>query len=125
MTRVMQTPVLALIFFCAATSGTTTAQYATVEIAKIRVVSALSGTVRDPSGAPIQGATVAEISPDGKVIIQTTTTDQAGTFAIVSTAKKKVYDLRISSAGFNPLIVHLRVSKWTKKLLSLKLELST
>ena len=99
-----------------------------VEIGKIQVVKAISGVVRDPNGAPVSGATVAVVSSDGKTVIQSTTTDQAGTFAIVPTAKKKVYDLKISFdkfAGFNPLIVHVSVSRWTKKLLNLKLELST
>ena len=87
--------------------------------------NALSGIVRDPSGAPLTGATVAEVSQDGTVI-ESTTTDQVGSFAIVPRAKKKVYDLKISlDPNFNPLIVHVRVSRWTKKLLDLKLEVST
>jgi hypothetical protein len=88
-------------------------------------VHALSGVVRDPNGAPLPGATVAELSQDGNVIASAIT-DQSGSFAIVPEAKKRVYDLKISlDPNFNPLIVHVRVSNWTKKLLNLKLELST
>ena len=31
----------------------------------------------------------------------------------------------ISSNGFNPLVVHVRVSQWTKKVLDLRPEIST
>jgi len=100
-------------------------QRAVVEIDKVQVVNALSGVVRDPNGAPLPGATVAEVSQDGNVI-ESTTTDQGGSFAIVPRAKRKVYDLKISlDPNFNPLTVHVRVSRWTKKLLDLKLEIST
>jgi hypothetical protein len=129
MTYAMRMPALALILFLGGTSGLAIAQgRVVVEIDKVQVVHAISGIVRDPSGTPVSGATVSEISPDRKTVIQSTTTDQRGSFVIVPTAKKKVYDLRISfdkSPGFNPLIVHVRVSKWTKKLLDLKLYIST
>jgi hypothetical protein len=117
-------PALALISL-AGTASPTIAQRYTVEIGKVQVVSALSGVVRDANGAPIPGATVAEVSQDGNVI-QSTTTDQGGSFAIVPRAKKKVYDLKISlDPNFNPLIVHVKVSKWTRKLLDLRLEIAT
>lgn len=125
MTFVKSTPVLAFMLFLVGTSSPTTAQRTVVEIDKVQVANALSGIVRDPSGAPLPGVTVAEVSQDGSVI-ESTTTDQAGSFAIVPRAKKKVYNLKISlDPNFNPLIVHVRVSRWTKKLLDLKLEVST
>ncbi len=65
-------------------------------------------------------------SPRMELLLRARTTDQVGSFAIVPRAKKKVYDLKISlDPNFNPLIVHVRVSRWTKKLLDLKLEVST
>jgi len=125
MSHVTKKPVLALILSLAGTASPTMAQRNTVEIGKVQVVSALSGVVRDANGVPIPGATVAEVSQDGNVI-QSTTTDQGGNFAIVPRAKKKVYDLKISlDPNFNPLIVHVKVSRWTKKLLDLKLEIAT
>lgn len=38
----------------------------TIEIVKVQVVKSLSGIVHDSNGAPIAGATVSEISADGK-----------------------------------------------------------
>jgi len=125
MIRIPLKPALALILSLAGTASPTMAQRALIEIDRVQVANALSGIVRDPSGAPLTGATVAEVSQDGTVI-ESTTTDQVGSFAIVPRAKKKVYDLKISlDPNFNPLIVHVRVSRWTKKLLDLKLEVST
>jgi carboxypeptidase family protein len=120
--------VLALIAFLARVSSPVSAQRVIVEIDKIQVVRAISGVIRDPGGGPIPGVTVAELSADGMTVIQSTTTDQGGTFSIVPITKKKVYHLRISfdkSPDFNPLIVHVRISRWTKKLLDLKLEIAT
>src|ERR1700732_43818 len=94
-----------------------------VEIERVQVVNAVSGVVHDPSGAPILGATVAEVSPDWKTVIQSTNTDADGRFSIVPKAKKRIYHLMISSNGFNPLVVHVRVSQWTKKLLDLRPEI--
>ena len=125
MIRVIQKPALALILSLAGAASPAIAQRTVVEIDKIQAVNALSGIVRDPSGAPVPGATVAEVSQDG-TLVKSTTTDQEGKFAIVPSAKKKVYDLKISlDPNFNPLIVHVRVSRWTKKLLDLKLQVST
>jgi hypothetical protein len=128
MTRFAPTYVLVFAVFLAAASSSALAGVEIDEIEKIQVVRTISGVVRAPSGAPVPGATVTEVSPDWKTAIQSTTTNADGTFAIVPRDRKKVYHLKISfdkSADFNPLIVHVRISRWTKKTLSLKLELST
>lgn len=118
--------ILTLVAVLGGASSLASAQRAIVEIEKIQVVHAISGVIRDPVGSPIPGAMVAEVSTDGKTVIQSTTTDKTGSFAIVPKAKRKVYDLKIScDPNFNPLIVHVRVSRWTRKLLDLKLYLST
>ena len=128
MTRFPPTHLLVFAVFLGAASSPALAGVEIVEIEKIQVVRAISGVVRDPSGAPVPGATVTEVSPDWKTDIQSTTTNADGTFSIVPRDRKKVYHLRISfdtSPGFNPLIVHVRLSRWTKKKLTLMLELST
>jgi len=66
-----------------------------------------------------------QVSRDWKTVIQSTNTDADGRFSIVPKAKKRIYHLMISSNGFNPLVVHVRVSRWTKKLLDLRPEIST
>jgi len=96
-----------------------------VEIAKVQVVKAVSGVVRDPNGSPIAGATVAEVSTDHKTILRGVTTDKNGKFTLSQEPRRKVYHLMISAYGFNPLLVHVRTSWWTKKLLDLQLELAT
>jgi hypothetical protein len=116
---------LVLLACLAGASRPAMAGVETVEIGKIQVVKAISGVVRDPNGAPISGATVEEVSPDWKTVIRTTTTDASGTFGFVPTAKNRVYHLRISLTNFNPLIVHVKLSRWTRKSLNLKLELGT
>jgi len=120
------TPTRVLVLFVFGILAPASAQRTIVEIEKVQVVSAVSGIVRDPNGTPISGATVAEVAPDGKTVIQSTITDQEGSFTLVPKAKQKVYDLKIDkSPNFDPLIVHVRVSRWTKRVLDLKLEIST
>lgn len=97
----------------------------TVEIAKVQVVRALSGSVRDTSGAGISGATVAEVSPDSKQVLRSVTTDRDGKFSLVSAPGKNMYNLIISRDGFNPLLIHVRTSRWTRRLLNLRLYVST
>ncbi|MBV8331286.1 MAG: TonB-dependent receptor, partial [Candidatus Eremiobacteraeota bacterium] len=56
----------------------------------------MAGIVRDPSGAPIAGATVAAISPSQQA---TTVTDGAGHFTFLALAPD-TYTLNISKAGY-------------------------
>jgi hypothetical protein len=128
MTRFTPTHLLVVAIFLAAASNSAFAGVEIVEIETVQVVRTISGVVRDPGGAPIPGATVTEVSPDWKTAIQSTTTNADGTFAIGPRDRKKVYHLKISfdkSPDFNPLIVHVRLSRWTGKKLTLKLELTT
>ena len=96
-----------------------------IEIQKIQVAKAMSGVVSDPSGAPIAGATVAEVSADRKTVIQSTITDANGNFTLPRTHKNKVYHLMVSMKNFNPLVVHVKVSARTSKLLNLQLYVAT
>lgn len=101
------------------------AQYATVEIEKVQVVKSMSGVVRDTSGAPIVGATVAEVSADWKTVIQSTVTDTNGNFTLPPMNKRRIRHLMISMNNFNPLVVHVKVSGWTSKVLDLQLHVAT
>jgi hypothetical protein len=117
--------VLVLSVILAECSATALAGVETVEIAKVQVVKAVSGVVRDSSGAPIRGETVSDVSPDGKLVARTTVTDENGKFAFALEPAKKTYNLMISMNSFNPLLVHVRISRWTKRSLVLRLQLST
>lgn len=97
----------------------------TVEIQKIQVVRSVSGIVTDPSGAPITGAVVAELGADGKTVLRTVETDKAGHFNLRQRPSQRIYSLRISMNGFDPLIVHLKTSRWTKRVLRVHLVVAT
>jgi hypothetical protein len=109
----------------AGTATSATAGIEIVEVAKIQVVRAVSGFVRDPNGSPVGGATVAEVSADHKTILRSVTTDKNGGFALPREPRKKIYHLMVSAYGFNPLLVHVKTSWWRKRLLDLRLELTT
>lgn len=96
-----------------------------VELEKTQVAHTLSGIVRDGSGVPVQGATVAEVSQDHMTVIRTRMTDKNGSFTFSLERKRKIYHLMISCDGFNPMLVHVKTSRWTRKLLDLRLELAT
>ena len=104
--------------------GPAPAQYAIIEIEKVQIVKSLSGVVRDASGAPIAGATVAEVSADRKTVIQSTVTDARGAFALPQ-HRGELHHLMVSMRNFNPLVVHVKVSRSASKLLDLQLNVAT
>lgn len=97
----------------------------TVEIQKVQIVRAVSGTVSDPAGAPIVGAVVAELGMDSKTVIRTVQTDTNGHFSLPARSHQRIYTLRISMDNFNPLIVHVKTSRWARTMLKLHLWVST
>jgi Carboxypeptidase regulatory-like domain len=97
----------------------------TVEIRKVQVVRGVSGMVSDPSGAPIAGAVVSELGVDGKTVVRTVQTDKNGHFSFPPRPHHRIYSLRISINAFNPLIVPVKISQWSRKTLKLYLEVST
>jgi len=96
-----------------------------VELAKIQVVRTFAGTLLDPNGDPIRGATVDEVTSDMKTVIQTVQTDESGRFKFLTWTNVRTHHLLISHSGFNPLFVHVRVSRWSRKYLHLELHLAT
>jgi len=97
----------------------------TVEIQRIQVVRSVSGIVTDPNGAPITGVGVAELGADGNTVLRTIETDKAGRFNLSQRPNRRIYSLRISMSGFDPMIVHLRTSRWTKHVLKVHLVVAT
>jgi hypothetical protein len=95
------------------------------EIAKVKVVKALAGMVRGPGDEPIDSATVEEVSADQKTVFRRVLTDKDGKFNLPSVSGQKIYHLMISAPQFNTLLVHVRISRWTGKLLDLRIEVST
>lgn len=116
--------ILTILVVATLTSGVM-GQVETVEIVKIQVVKAIAGVVLDPNGDAIAGASVSETSLVTKAVVRSTTTDGKGNFKMAPTPGQKTYHLIISAKGFNPLLVHVKTSRWTRKLLSLRLEVAT
>ena len=96
-----------------------------VELAKIQVVRSFAGTLVDPNGDPIRDATVDEVTPDMKTVIQTVQTDESGRFKFSTRTKVATHHLLISHSGFNPLFVHVKFRRWSRKYLRLELHLAT
>ena len=68
-------------------------------IAAAQVTGRLSGSVTDPSGAPIPGATVNVYLPAGNTPVHTASTSTEGIFSFGS-VRPADYDLSVDSAGF-------------------------
>ncbi len=60
----------------------------------------VSGTVRDTSGAPIQGATITVTSGDSTRTLEATT-DESGRWAILG-FRSRTYDFSVQAPGFQP-----------------------
>jgi hypothetical protein len=96
-----------------------------VEIAKVKVVGQLSGEVRDPSGAPLSGATVEEVSPDWKIVFQNTKTDTEGHFAMTPSTRRRLYYVVVTLPGFNSVRMRVRIDASSTKQLDIQLPLGT
>jgi hypothetical protein len=104
--------------------------HAAEEIVELRLqtVKALKGIVVYPSGEPVKGAKVAELTSDWKAELRVTSTDSEGRFSLAPVKGRKVYYLEITVpgvTGVNPLRVPTKINRlWGKRLLSLRLELA-
>jgi hypothetical protein len=114
-------PILVLTMACV----TATAGVEIVELAKVQAAKGLMGTVHDPSGALLPNVRVDEVSPDWKTVLQTTSTDAQGRFAIVPASKQELYYLVFTLNAFNQLRVRVKVDHQSNHELSLQLDFST
>jgi len=87
-----------LLFFAAITLAVLTVSMSTVAVAQSLTTGAISGTITDPSGAVIPGATVNLISLDTGTT-QTTTTNQSGDYRF-TLLKPGRFQVSVSQAGF-------------------------
>lgn len=67
------------------------------------LAATLTGTVTDPSGAVVSGATIVVHSEDSGVDVRTVTTTSSGSFNITNLAAGH-YTVRVSNAGFQTFI---------------------
>ena len=121
MTRVLW--ICALGFWL--TAAAARAGVETVEIEKIQVVGAISGTVSDSSGAPVAAAKIEEVSPDWKTVIRSSTADKNGCFELKPDPNWKLYHIVISAHNFNSTRMRVRLSRKSIKQLDVRLAVST
>ena len=101
------------------------AQAQIIEIAQVQLADSLSGLVQDPAGAPIPKVIVQEFSPDWKRSLRSTQTDKRGVFSLAPVHGRRVYYLRLSADGFNPLRVRVQLDAKRGGKLKLKLYVAT
>jgi hypothetical protein len=63
-------------------------------------LGAVSGTVRDASGATVPGATVV-VANDGKGIKRTVTTTESGVFTVPALVPASAYSIKVTKTGFS------------------------
>ena len=96
-----------------------------IEFAEVQVVSSLSGVVHDPSDSSMKDALVEEFSSDWKKVLRSTHTDASGLFTLQPVKGRSLYYLQISSRGFNPIHVRVRIDRVRGKLLRLTMPVAT
>lgn len=126
------------------------AQLELVVIEKPFTAHSLSGTVSDPTGSPVAGAVIEECDapftpieakdpqgrPTGTVlhgdctrnpsrIDSSTVTDLKGHFTIRSAKTGKVHYLHISSPGFDPMQITVRLTLFAKAGVRIQLRIAT
>ena len=115
----------ALFALCMAIFSSAFAQVATVEIGKIQIAKALTGTVVDAVDSAVPGVQVLEVSSDWKTVLRTTTTDRNGKWTLATVPKQQVYYLRFIAYGFNPLQVRVKLNRTKGMDLRFKLPFAT
>jgi hypothetical protein len=104
-----KTKLVALALFCVGSCALALQGVATVVVTEVQVAKTLEGTVVDPSGSVVAGVQVSELSDDGKVVLRATATNTSGKWSLRPAPGQKIYHLRFSCDGFNPLEVRVRL----------------
>jgi hypothetical protein len=90
-----------------------------------QLVKSLSAVVEDPVGSPLTNVLVQEFSPDWKTVLRTSATDEHGRFSLANVQSRKIYCLQLSTPGFDPLRLRVRVDRKRGANLKLKLTIAT
>lgn len=101
------------------------AQYQVIEMADVQLVGSLSGLVQDPAGSPMEDVLVQEFSPDWKTVLLTSRTDAHGRFSLAALQGRKIHCLQLSTPGFDPLRVRVRVDRKRGGSLKVKFVIAT
>lgn len=74
-----------------------------VEYAHFQKAQSLSGVMRDQTGAPIPQVAVEEMSDDWSKVLQQTTTDVAGHWALPVLPGRRIHNIRFRRYAFHQL----------------------
>jgi hypothetical protein len=113
------------VFSATLCTASANAQYQTVMLARVQTARSLAGVVVDPEGGVIAGATVELCSHDWKDCHTKATAGPDGRFAMVPRQWQKLYYLRFSADGFDPLEFKARVNRASLKSLRAELIVAT
>jgi len=97
----------------------------TIEIEKVQLAESLAATVHDAAGSPIVGAVVEEFTPGWNRALRSAKTNQAGLFTFAPVKGRDLHYLQITSYGFNPLRIRVKLDRKRGKKLELQMEVST
>lgn len=96
-----------------------------VEFANVQIADSLSGTVTDPTDAPISGVQVIEVAADWQTTLRSTVTDAQGRWSLAPDSNQKLYYIRlVKGGGFNEVRFRVRLDKRKGKELRVKLPLA-
>jgi hypothetical protein len=101
--KLAKSPRLFLSIFAFALTATASGQTAPRVVEMARKASSVAGTVTDPRGGPVRGATVSLIEPAGENP-RSALTDENGSFVVPADAG--TFDLQLSAPGFATMTVH-------------------
>jgi hypothetical protein len=105
--------------------STSLANEQVVEIGNVQFAKSLSGTVIDPTDAPVPDVQVIEVKSDWKTMVRSTVTDANGHWSLAPVPHQKVYYIRLTKrGGFNELRFHVRLDSRKGKALRMKLPLA-
>lgn len=99
---------IAILGIAAALLSVGHADESVVEYAHVQKAQSLSGVIRDQTGVPIPQVAVEEMSDDWSKVLQQTTTDVDGHWALPDLPERKIHSIRFMKCAFHQL--RLRVS---------------
>ena len=82
-----------------------------IQYARTRNVSALSGTVTDPSGAAIPNVQVCSMTAGWRRELQCATTNAEGRWTLPPRSGANTYQLRFMKDGFQQVWIRVRLTK--------------
>jgi hypothetical protein len=100
------------------------ADESTIEYARIQKAQSLSGVIRDQIGVPVSEATVEEMSDGWSGVLQQTTTDAAGHWALPVLPGRKTHYIRFLKPGFHQLRLRVEIARRATKPLDFQIPVS-